>query len=189
MEGEMSMYNGTNPTALQSQQWLTESLIMLMETKPFSQITVLDIYRKAGLSRQTFYNLFQSKEEILHLYLRRQCETQFSKYNANPSISTAEIVHAFSDVLMDNKKLLDSMLKNGLDSIISDEVAKAVALFADRFVSEDCPQDLLPYSEALLSGALTHLIVFWSKQENRISAEKMMELLTDFFLGRLYNLR
>lgn len=183
------MYNGTNPTALQSQQWLTESLIILMETKPFSQITVLDIYRKAGLSRQTFYNLFKSKEEILHFHLQQQCEVQFSKYKANPSISTAEIVHAFSDVLMDNKKLLDSMLKNGLDSIIADEVAKAISLFVDHFVNKNYPHDLLPYSETLLSGALTNLIVFWSKQEDQISAEKIMELLTDFFLGKLYNLK
>ena len=60
------MYRGSNPTALQSQQWLTESLIALMEEKPFAQISVQELCRRADLSRQTFYNFFSSKEEILH---------------------------------------------------------------------------------------------------------------------------
>lgn len=180
------MYSGTNPTAIQSQQWLTESLISLMETKPFSQITVQEIYSQAGLSRQTFYNFFKSKEEILHFHLQRQCEAEFSKYSANLSISVSEMVGAFTCVVDENRVLLNSMIKNSLDSIIADEVEKAISLFVNRFVDRDYPDSLLPYSEALLSGALTHLIVFALKQENPISTEKATKLLTDFFLGNLY---
>lgn len=182
------MYSGTNPTAIQSQQWLTESLIALMEIKLFSQITIQDIYSRAGLSRQTFYNFFKSKEEILHFHLQRQCETEFSKYSANPSISVPEMVQAFTCVVDENRGLLECMIKNGLDNIIADEVEKAISLFVSHFVDRDYPDSLLPFSEALLSGALTHLIVFALKQENPISTEKVTKLLTDFLLGNLYTM-
>ncbi|MGN0427578.1 MAG: TetR/AcrR family transcriptional regulator [Agathobacter sp.] len=182
------MYQGTNPTALQSQQWLMESLIALMEEKPFSQITILDICKQADLSRQTFYNFFSTKEEILHLYLQQQCKKQFYKYKEKSSISIEDIVKAFSDVLILNEQLLNSMLKNELDSIIADEVSESVALFANHFVNKCSSNDILPYSEALLSGALAQLIVFWFKQENPISIEEITELLTDFFRGKLYGL-
>lgn len=184
----MSMYQGTNPTALQSQQWLTDSLIALMEEKPFSAITVRDVCQRADLSRQTFYHFFSSKEEILQVYLLRAYKAQFSKYSGNCSLSIGEIVDAFAAVLTGHQRLLALMLQNGLDAMIAAEISQCVALFADRFASQDQSPDLLPYSEALLSGALSQLLVFWFRQEQPISVERITALLEDFFRGSLYAL-
>ena len=52
------MYNGNNPTAIKSQRWLTETLLELMEEMPYDDISIMDICKKADLSRQTFYNYF-----------------------------------------------------------------------------------------------------------------------------------
>lgn len=81
------------------------------------------------------------------------------------------------------------MLDNGLDSIISDEISKCVALFANRFVSKQRSNELLPYSEALLSGALAHLIVFWFGQKEPVTVKQLTQILTDFFSGDLYELK
>ena len=43
------MYNGNNPTALKSQQWLTQTLLELMEEKPYEEISIRDICKKADL--------------------------------------------------------------------------------------------------------------------------------------------
>ncbi|MBQ7447351.1 MAG: TetR/AcrR family transcriptional regulator, partial [Eubacterium sp.] len=59
------MYQGTNPSALRSQAWLTQALLVLLETKKYTEITVKDICKKADLSRQTFYQMFDSKDEIM----------------------------------------------------------------------------------------------------------------------------
>lgn len=53
------MYEGNNPTALHSREWLVDSLLSLMEDNPYSRITVRDICNKADLSRQTFYNFLR----------------------------------------------------------------------------------------------------------------------------------
>lgn len=182
------MYQGSNPTALQSQRWLTESLIALMNEKPFSQITIRDICRRADLSRQTFYNSFSSKEEILRSYLKEKCEAQFEKYSENCKLTVNEIVAAFSAVLTENRKLLDAMLKNELGGIINEAISNSVALFASRFVSGEKCNELLPYSEVLLSGALAQLLVFWFRQEKPISIEQLTSLLKDFLMGKLYDL-
>ena len=57
-----------NPIARQSQAWLTEALLRLMERKPFAEITVTEITQKAGLSRRTFYRIFTTREEVLAHY-------------------------------------------------------------------------------------------------------------------------
>ena len=183
------MYRGSNPTALQSQQWLTDSLIALMEEKPFAQISVQELCRRADLSRQTFYNFFSSKEEILHRYLQQQCEQQFARYRNNDTLTVEQIVTVFSTILAQNERLLRCMLRSGLDGILADEVAHSVALFAGHFVSPCDPPGWLPYSEALLSGALAQLIVFWFGQEQPLPPQQLNALLTEFFLGRLFGLR
>lgn len=183
------MYQGINPTALQSQQWLSDSLVALMEEKPFSQITVMDICKHADLSRQTFYNFFKSKEEILRFCLQQKYEEQFYKYRSRQTLSVSEMTEAFSHVLTENEKLLSAMIKNDLDGIIFDEISKCISLFANRFVSVERNNELFPYSKALLSGALAHLLVYWFKQENPISSKQLTNLLMDFFYGNLYEVK
>lgn len=68
------MYQGNNATALRSQEWLCESLAKLMGVQPYASITIGAICKHADLSRQTFYNVFDSKEEVLRFCLRRQYE-------------------------------------------------------------------------------------------------------------------
>ena len=71
------MYQGNNPIALQSREWLIQALLELMEEMPYSKITILTICRRADLSRQTFYHFFRDKEDILHFYFRRIYQQYF----------------------------------------------------------------------------------------------------------------
>ena len=59
------MYNGTNPSALRSREWLCNALLEMLKSQRFTEITIKDICREADLSRQTFYQIFESKEEII----------------------------------------------------------------------------------------------------------------------------
>lgn len=54
------MYNGKNPTAIQSREWLIQTLLSMMNEMPYSKITIKEICHRADLSRQTFYNFFNS---------------------------------------------------------------------------------------------------------------------------------
>ncbi|MGN1140408.1 MAG: TetR/AcrR family transcriptional regulator [Oliverpabstia sp.] len=180
----MSMYTGTNPTALQSQRWIAGSLTGLMLEIPYTQITIQKICRRADLSRQTFYNFFDSKEEALRFCLREKYEQQLHRLDNKTTISLHETVEAFATVLEENRTLLSAMIQNNLDGIITDEIVKCVSLFTDRFVSKK--DRFLPYSEALLSGALAHMLLCWFRQENPVSIQELTSLLTAFLSGNLY---
>ena len=66
------MYCGTNKTALQSQKQIAEAMMALLGEKPFSQITVSELCKAAGISRQTFYTLFTSRENVMVFTLQAQ---------------------------------------------------------------------------------------------------------------------
>lgn len=70
------MYTGNNPSALRSREWFRSALLDLLGNKKFAQITVKDLCRKADLSRQTFYQIFDSKEEVLEYHFM----TLFKKF-------------------------------------------------------------------------------------------------------------
>ena len=59
------MVGRENPISVRSKRLITDALIELMGEKAFSKISIRDIVERAGLTRQTFYHNFDSKEEVL----------------------------------------------------------------------------------------------------------------------------
>lgn len=180
------MYQGKNPTALRTQEWLVRSLIHLMKKKTYTSITILDICKEADVSRQTFYNFFSSKEEILHFYLQQQYTTQFSKLKNENIITVEQIIEAFTIVVTENQDLLSIMLKNNLDTILTDEISKCITLFTNQFCNKEEKENILPYAKALLSGAFAHILVFWLTEDHPISIEELSTVFKRFFTGDLY---
>lgn len=179
------MYEGNNPTALKSQEWLTESLIKLMDEIPYNQITIQSICKKAYLSRQTFYNFFSSKEDILRFWLQQKYEEQFNKFNAKPTMQ--DTIDSFIFVLNENKRILTTFVENKLDGIVADEMVSCVTKFAQKFVIKDEEIDeILNYSIILLSGALAHLLIHCARQQKDISTKEISQLLKKFLSGELY---
>ena len=67
------MYQGTNKTACASQRQIADAVLALMEETPFAELPVSAICKKAGISRATFYSLFQSKENVIVYLLMQDC--------------------------------------------------------------------------------------------------------------------
>ena len=59
------MYSGKNRTALLSQQLIGDAMMRLLNRLAFDQISISDLCREAEISRQTFYSLFDSKENVV----------------------------------------------------------------------------------------------------------------------------
>lgn len=64
------MLQSINPIAQQSQRWIIQALLDLMEEMEYNKISVTEICRKAGLDRRTFYRNFDSKNDVLEQYVR-----------------------------------------------------------------------------------------------------------------------
>lgn len=50
---------------------LADALLQLMHKKPYSEITVTELCRRAGVSRMAFYGNFSSRDDILRLIAMR----------------------------------------------------------------------------------------------------------------------
>lgn len=49
--------------------YIAQALLILMRKQPFSDITIGEITKKAGVNRSTYYRHFASKESVVQFYL------------------------------------------------------------------------------------------------------------------------
>lgn len=68
------MYTGSNPAALRSRDYIVSSFMKLAETLPLEDISVKRIMDESRLSRQTFYQIFDSKDEVIEYCVDRMLD-------------------------------------------------------------------------------------------------------------------
>lgn len=182
----MSMYQGTNVTAIRSQRWLGSSMTELMTQQSYQSITIARLCEHAGLSRQTFYNVFDSKDEVLRFCIRNQYERQFKRFSGQKKMTIDESIEAFVSIVGNCYTLQSLMIKNGLESIVLDEISRCIALFSDHFVMQDHRGNHFPYVKAMISGSMGYILVYWMMQEEPIPMEELTALTKSFLNGTLF---
>ena len=180
------MYNGSNPTALKSQQWLTQTLLELMEEKPYADISIMDICKKADLSRQTFYNYFESKDDLFRYLLRSTYDKKLNSLTEIPSSN--EAISAFVSVVRENPRMVNAIVKNNMGNLVSDEIFNAITQFLNRFIPNFEHQPDFAYHVVLLSGALTHFMLYYARNNKDLSEKEMTKILETFLSGKIFKL-
>ena len=104
--------------AAQRQRAIQESLLELMRTQRYDQIAVSDVCAHAGIPRRTFYNHFESKDEVLDsilddMLLEFKLEAMFD-FNQGVAVMEESFVRFFRNWLGPNREKLELLLKNGL---------------------------------------------------------------------------
>lgn len=179
------MYQGNNPTALTSQGWLVDALLALMEHKEYTRLTVRELCEAAGLSRQTFYNCFDSKEEILRLRIRQCYQEMLARLDQMQELRLADITDAFAATFQANHRFFRLLLDQHLEPILHDELSRAIGQFAAR-LCVCTPRRHLAYSSAFLSGAISNTVIWWLKDPEPLSSQELAALLADILAGGYY---
>lgn len=139
-----------------TRECIESALILLMQTKPFTDITVTDLTRKAGVSRTAYYRNYASKEDIL------------SGYMHSLSITLSNVLKQFDAVTETKqswKALLEAVVplvpqfKLLLDAGFFDKMVTEFAINMNETTNEN---DLSRYySNQYWAGAILTLISSW----------------------------
>ncbi|MBS4914109.1 MAG: TetR/AcrR family transcriptional regulator [Veillonella sp.] len=112
------MYTGTNPSALRSRNEIVPAFFNLLSDYSFEEITIKQIMDATGLSRQTFYQIFTDKEEILEYYLDTlfgEFMTHVKQYEVKNLCHAAKIFFAF---FQEYKEIFSLIIKNGKSGVL-----------------------------------------------------------------------
>ncbi len=148
---------------------ITEALFILMKEKPFEDIRVTDIAKKAGVGRVSFYRRYESKEDVLVKYLDDTTDAWCSEFNRSSETDMvldlfrhAKELEDFINVIY-KQNLSHLLLKNVRDSLCP--------------VPED--NELGTYHNACIAGCIYGALEEWIKRGMKDSPEKMSLLLKD----------
>ncbi|MDD4850140.1 MAG: TetR/AcrR family transcriptional regulator [Gemmiger sp.] len=178
------MYTGSNATAIRSMNWFAEALVCLMKTMPYKEIVVRMLCTKADLSRQTFYNLFKDKDEVLRYYLESSAIEYFDETKLRRDIKVRDFVEAFSEYVDAHEDLLRILAENHMELLLQQAIANDINAVACLHAQTSKNR----YGAAFLSGALTQIVIYWIYDENRISVEALTDIIEQILTGKHYRI-
>lgn len=146
-----------------AREYITESLLILMNNKKYEDITITDIARKAGVTRITFYRNFKDKEDIIKQYLHKT----ISKYEWNDKLDTT---YQIFDFFNKNKKVIDLLYKSNLQILLIDNI-----LVNFNYKKED--SNIIAYSKVMVAYLVFGLCNEWYKRGMVESPEEIISLI------------
>ena len=128
------MYNKCVTDKAASQQRKFESaLLELMKDRLFEDISISELCRYTGLSRKTFYRLYETKGDVVYAMIDHTILEE-ATCEPDPSVAPGEL-HQFLAFWRSRKELLDVLQKNQISALLSQQAANsALQETPDRLV-------------------------------------------------------
>lgn len=173
------MYKGNNPSAKRSQEWIAQSLVSLMLQKPLEQITVKEIMENSELSRQTFYQVFDSTEDVLEYYM----DTLFLEYLGRCKVEVidnlCDAAKLFFQFFNENEPFVEALTKNKKTCILQKKCQEYLQnedflKFTQAGIHN--PQEKT-FASAFITAGLVGTLVCWLKSGKIISTEDLAHLV------------
>lgn len=156
-----------NTTSEMMKYYIAQSLLLLMEQKALSDISIGEITRKAGVDRTTCYRHFTSKDGIIqHYYM-----SILSEYAAAQSGFDCPSLNLYLSGMFTHLKQYEKQLlllhHNGRSHLILDALNKT-------FLSKQpCPSFDTAFATYYHTGGIYGTLLLWFSHAMRESADQM----------------
>jgi len=158
---------------------ITEAIISLMQNTELSKIRISAVVKRAGVSRMTFYNYYDSLYSALTDYLNILINEYLHESENNPCVGS-HLEHSrivFSLHFFDKyRDYFLTLAKNNLHSILFEGINQFMSkyILAEKKYSE--------YQVACYSGGLLNTFLTWEQSGKKETSEDVATVL-----HKLYN--
>ena len=184
------MYQGKNPTALQSQNLTHQSNYFSTYggEEPFQKITIKAVCAHAGVSRQTFYSLFENKEEVIGRQLSQLFEEYRKRFIEEKRAYTLRSLYCDSimECFCGAEKLLSLLVENHLDTLAR-EKSEAYLLHLDNIFHAYDHEDR-DYAISFLAGAIISMVVYAIRKDDFTDSRKISNLVQKIITGHYFTI-
>lgn len=158
-----------------SKDYIIDAFFALLKEHDYYAIDVTKIAKKAGVSRATFYRIFQSKEEIIRAYFERSELEFLGTHSAmNPYTNPKEFVYSCFDKLDKEKENVLALYHQGLIHFLSEALNAGI----ERDFAENKRGDkAIAY---LYAGAVYNLEVYYLANGAKETPEDLTQELLRF---------
>lgn len=166
----------TTEKAAAQQRQFQKALLSSMKNQSYSEVSVTDLCRQTGLSRKTFYRLYENKDDVLCAMLDGALYKM--SQHQEPKRTIHEDLHRVFSYWKEQKEVLDVLSNNHQTYLLLER-----ALY---YVSSEDPETQRalgvaghPHKEEILLfvlGGIMSLIIRWHHSDYAKSTKEMAQL-------------
>ena len=159
--------------------YITESLLLLLRSEPYQEISIKRITEKAGVNRSTYYRNFDSKEDIIRYYyssLLMDFRDSVQSFSGMESylLSMFSYFHSKKDsLLLLHRQHLSYLLLDALNDTFLD-------------VEQKVGRDQI--SVYYHTGGIFNTFLFWFQKDMEITPSAMTSMALSFLPHDFYPL-
>lgn len=163
-----------NPISVRSKRRITDALLELLQGTPFSKITIKDIVDRAGLTRQTFYHNFESKEDVLYYRIDEYIEGFIRYLSAHQIGNWEDILCFFYRYWQEHADFVKLLMENDLMYLLTGRMEH----WFEPLKAAEPDRSGLTAGEAKLwfsfiNGAIASLLSSWLTSSGGLSARAL----------------
>lgn len=159
----------------QSCSWIFEAFITLLKEKPFAEISIAQIVKKAGVSRQTFYRHFKSKEDLIEWQMAQIFHQYITQLQSMEQYNLREDLILYFRLSSEFSPMLKVIFAAGLESIVLQKTMEYVYQLESAF-HYNSEKELLYVSEYFAGGVMM-IILRWIREGMLESPEDLADLI------------
>ena len=176
------MYRGSNKTALYSQQQIAKAFILLLRNTPYPSISVSAICKEARVSRQTFYSLFESRENIILYLLDKNLGFTPGRSCTGRSLTLEELSREYSRYIADRREFLQLLVRNDIIYLMHECLYQSF-ISCPIFLPGQ-PRIRREFGAEFIAGGLAGIARIYAENPDA-SREDLEQIITDLFSGNL----
>lgn len=175
-----------NPISVRSKRRITDALLELMGEVPYQKISIKDIVDRAGLTRQTFYHNFETKDEVL-LSRLDESVTGFLLYMSERQVRNWEdVIFCFFSYWQEQEAFLKLLMKHDLTWMLSEKVPLCFeSVKRVHFDQTDLSAAEAKFWYAFVSGALVSTLKAWFASPGGVSARSLAQMVLTMMDGTM----
>ena len=147
-----------------------------LKSTPLKAITVFDIHRVTGISRATFYRLFDTPEDVLIYQLDQMTEASADIYLNQSELSSSQLLEKTMELGLRNHDYLKALVVNGRYDLLFSYTERNFRKLDDhkRFFPEDMTKEERDYVIAHMSMAMVANLITWARNGQRETVQDIM---------------
>ena len=163
---------------------IINTLLKMLETEPYKNISITKICQEAGVARVTLYRNFETKENIIRHFIRILIKDYYSNLIENKSIDFKNLSTSDFEFWYKKRKLLNILSINGLENLLLEEYSRSEKYFLDLLVTNynfdpNSKSDIeILYNQSYNFAGLWRLVFVWADCDFEETIEEMSDMLS-----------
>jgi len=147
-----------------------------LKTTPLKAITVSDIHRVTGISRATFYRLFDNPEDVLIYQLDQMTEESADIYLTGSELSSAQLLEKTMELGLKNHDFLKALVVNGRHDLLFAYTERSFRKLDHhkQIFPEDMTKEERNYVIAHMSMSMVASLITWARNGQKETVRDIM---------------